>query len=110
MSNVLRVVVKDAETPITPDPGDEGEDVTPVTPDPGDDGEDVTPVVPDTSSDSTDGATSPNTGSFTVADSNHSAGINFATVLPTALFGLIALTLSIILAVKFYRNKLVLVR
>lgn len=119
MSNVLRVVVKDAETPITPDPGDEGEDVTPVTPDPGDEGEDitpvvpdpsdegedVTPVVPDTSSDSTDGATSPNTGSFTVAESNHSAGINFATVLPTALFGLITLTLSIILAVKIYRNK-----
>ncbi len=105
MSNVLRVVVKDAETPITPDPGDEGEDVTPVTPDPGDEGEDVTPVVPDTSGDSADGATTPYTGRFTLAESNSPTGVNFAAVLPTALFGFITLILSVILIVKFYRNK-----
>ena len=91
MSNVLRVVVKNAETPITPDPGDEGEDVT--------------PVVPDTSGDSADGATTPYTGRFTLAESNSPTGVNFAAVLPTALFGFITLILSVILIVKFYRNK-----
>ena len=78
MSNVLRVVVEDVESPVVPDTGGE-----------------VTP--------SANGA--PYTGSFSVLDTSSTSGINFASLLPFSIFGFVLLFILAVFMIRFRRSK-----
>ena len=89
MSNILRVVVEDAPSPIVPD--------DPVTPDEPfiPDTEDGEPVVPNTNH-----STAPYTGKFTILDTKQTNNTNFTNILPFAALGLVLL-IFIISILKF---------
>ena len=103
MSNILRVVVEDAPSPVVPDdpviPDDPVVPDVPVIPD--DPTTPDEPIVPDTNSNTN---SVPDTGRFTVLDTKQTNNINIAKVLPLATLGLVLL-IFIISILKFHHKK-----